>query len=350
MKKAFLNCPDTGPLDSLVEMLGVAGYACYSADRPLLDLFARIGCPLTIHNDDLVRGMGYAPPSRKIPPVGPEGWKHFDRTKDIFVDLKAHRWYHRLVAHWPHLSGRVLWYRINGGEPEHVIKGGIDHGDEVNPPCPVLTPNQWYRNHPKAYTCYPPFIQRGQFARVEQIRGRIVPGGYTPPVCLIHGAHGWGYGKLIDRLRTEIGLRVYGRGSPDGLLHHREIPAVLGSTIAMVHLKSSDAPGYALYEALSAACPVIIPRRIVWRCRMQDLFPSPYGLYFDRETHDEMTDMEADRCVEEIKEHLNDLSAPPVNQHQGELGQLRLAHCLWSKDKADDISALHAFMSRHFGG
>ena len=97
-------------------------------------------------------------------------------SADLYVDIKAHRCYDKVVRRWPNLAGKVLWYRINGGKPEHVVNARGDHGDEVNPPCPVLTPNQWYKDalctdpmNPKygaptpwagrAYTCWPVFCR-----------------------------------------------------------------------------------------------------------------------------------------------------------------------------------------------
>lgn len=94
------------------------------------------------------------------------------QTTDLFVDVKAHQTYHRIIEKWPNLKNKVLWYRINGGKPEHVIDKRGDHGDEVNPPCPVLTPNQWYKEgsgDDLAYTCYPPFHR---FSNYYQRYGR----------------------------------------------------------------------------------------------------------------------------------------------------------------------------------
>jgi hypothetical protein len=119
----------------------------------------------------------------------------------------------------------------------------------------------------------------------------------------------------------------------------------------MVHLKSNDAPGYALYEALASGCPVVVPRRLIWRCRMGDLFvPGETCLVFDRETHADLSPQEVEECEAEVLGHLGALRDPAFNRKIGEAGRGRLKSLMWSANRPEDVSSLRGFMSRHFGG
>ena len=138
--------------------------------------------------------------------------------------------------------------------------------------------------------------------------------------------------------------------SPDGLVQHREVKALLTRTLCMVHLKSSDAPGYALYEALASGCPIIVSRKLAWKNRMGDLLePSVTCLAFDRETHDPFAPGEVEQYVGEINEHMQQLRYPAVNRKIGEAGRQRLLDLVWKSTSAVDVGSLHDFWRRNFG-
>lgn len=352
-RTAVIQCADTGPLESLVIMLRSVGFRCLLPNKRAREVLRDAGCDLVLDPDDLIRSFGYDR-AMCLDEVGPE----FLGRCDLLVDLKAHRNYPRIVARWPRLAGRVLWYRINGGKPEHVIKKGADYGNELNPPCPLLTPNQWYsedgirqlfhdgafKNEVEmhAYCCWPPFYRHDEYFPVHGRAAR----DYGPPVCLIHNLHGWGYGDLTDNFRR-MGIKLYGESSPDGLVNHAKVPAMLSHALCMVHLKSSDAPGYALYEALAAACPVVCTRRIIWRCRMQELLvPGETCLVFDRETHDGLTAQDVTECTAEVKEHLERLKDRAENARIGLAGRARLLEVMW--DERKDSPSLAEFLTRNF--
>ncbi len=343
--RAILQVADTGPLESLVVMLRSIGIQCYLPSSSLKNELRRIGCDTVLDIESLVAGMGYERPFY----MPQAGLADMARTDTLYVDVKAHRCHDKVVSRWPILQNRVLWYRINGGKPEHVIKaGGEDCGDEINPPCPILTPNQWYvltsseapyKWEGKAYACWPPFY------RFDEYQGeRFLPP--TSPICLIHNLQGWGYGRLIEPFKA-MGVRMYGVGSPDGLIQHHWIRDMLGETLAYVHLKSSDAPGYALYEALAAACPIICTRRLIWRCRMEDLLvPGVTCLTFDRETHEGLTDDDVMDCTKEVGEHLERLRDPGFNKQIGQAGRERLKDVMWNETK--DSASLLSFIQTNF--
>lgn len=316
--KFVLNVADTGPLESLAAML--EGHELLYPSRKLRDELRGLGCDCVLEIDDLVKRMGYERPKLALQETDtPEG--------AVLVDVKAHRNAERVRRRWP--DQKLLWYRINGCAPEHVP----GCGDEMW--GPVLTPNQWYKDHPHAYTCWPPFVRFNEHAS----RGRS--DAYTAPVCLIHNLAGWGYGRLVEPF-TELGIKLYGERSPHGLVRHCDVPNLLYRSLCMVHLKSSDAPGYALYEALAAGCPVVCTRRLIWRCRMQELLESGVTcLVFDRETHDSLSDEDAASCTAEVAEHMSALQDRSYNERIGKAGQRRLLEVQWK-----DREGLESFLRR----
>lgn len=353
MRRALLQVADTGPLESLVVMLRAVGYECYLPSDELRSELRELG-GLVLAPRDLQRGMGYEKPM-ELPEADSV------RGVDLFVDVKAHQTHDRLVREYPNLEKRVLWYRINGGRPE-VVPGC---GDEVDPPCPVLTPNQWYKlageptwsreeytwigsNVPtpwrkglregRFYVCWPPFRRFHLYGPREQPR--------TAPICLVHNVNGWGYGALVPSVR-DLGVKVYGDRSPDGLLHHATARHLLKSALAYVHLKSNDAPGYALYEALASACPVVCTRRLVWRCRMHELLAADDTcLVFDRETHDGLSAEDVENCTTEVARHLDRLADSAESLRIGNAGQSRLRKLMW--DEKRDAQSFADFLARNF--
>lgn len=342
MKTAILQVADTGPLESLVVMLRSVGYKCFLPDDGIKSELRGLDCDCVLDVKALVENWGYAQPINL-----PLANKAMMQTADLYVDVKAHRNGPKIWSRWPNLQKKTLWYRINGGEPEHVIRGTEDYGDEVNPPCPVLTPNMWYRGQPFngfAYAMWPLFYRFDDYY-TKHGRAHL----YAKPICLIHNLQGWGYAKLIERVRA-LDVRCHGRSSPDGLIPHGEVARDLYSALAMVHLKSSDAPGYALYEGLAAGCPLIVSRRLIWRNQMQDLLiPEETCLVFDRETHDGLTDQDVDECELVIETALNRLKDQALNERIGMAGRTKLQELMWNDEREIDVASLKMFMERNFG-
>lgn len=377
MKTAILQVADTGPLDSLVEMLQSVGYRCLLPDAGLRDALKRLGCDCVLDPKALQREQGYDPPAFEL---GGAVLSDMKFNCDLFVDVKAQKNCGKVTTCWPNLRGRVLWYRINGGKPEHVVDARGDHGDEVNPPCPVLTPNQWYVRclaclgvghrtdghggakvcsrcgrscqENRAYCCWPPFVKAKEysFPRVGSETKRLYQ-NYLPPMCLVHNLRGWGYGAPLAGLIGEFGIRCYGVGSPDGLIHHREVKVRLSEALAYVHLKSSDAPGYSLYEALASACPVVCTRRLIWKNRMEELLiPGETCYVFDRPTHDPICAEELAEIRADLGAALKALSSSQENRRVGENGRRQLKELMWSKDKPEDVESLRNFFACNFPG
>lgn len=369
-KLAVLQVADTGPLDSLVCMLNSVGYDCALPDNYFRHELRNIGCDTVLAVEDLIRTGSYEKPFYHLPEVSVSAAK----TCNLFVDIKAQKNYSKICSKWPNLLDKILWYRINGGKPEHVINARGDHGDEVNPPCPVLTPNLWYNqecdqcigkgrwyekpdtpvcpacqgtgnSNSRFYSCWPPFLRWSDY---YDTNSRATD--YDSPVCLVHNLVGWGYGALVKEM-IQMGVKMYGDGSPSGPIPHSKVPAVLARALAMVHLKSSDAPGYALYEAIAAGCPLIVSRRLVWRNKLEELFVHGKTclVFDDREAHDHLTEEDVKRCTGQIGGYLYELSDPARNQVIGFGARDRLKELMWSADRVEDVSTLRAFMEKNYG-
>ena len=338
MKTAICQVADTGPLESLVVMLRSVGYECFLPNDVIKSELRGLNCDCVLDVEGLVENWGYSRPM-DIPLANTA----MMQTADLYVDVKAHRNGPKIWTRWPNLEKKTLWYRINGGEPEHVIRGGEDFGDEKNPPCPILTPNLWYEDNPRAFADWPPFYR---FDDYYTKNGRSHT--YDRPICLIHNLQGWGYSKLTERIRA-LGVRCHGRGSPDDLIPHSQVSRELYSALAMVHLKSSDAPGYAIYEGLAAGCPLVVSKRLIWRNRMQELLiPEETCLTFDRETHEGLTDQDVDECELAIGTALGRLRDPVLNARIGMAGRAKLQELMWSDKREADVIVLDLFMERMF--
>lgn len=354
-KTAILQVADTGPLESLLAMLRYAGYYCMLPSADLKGTLRRIGCGMILDVADLVRSGSYDSPG-ELPEANVGD---MDQHDTIYIDVKAHQNKDKVWDKWPSLRGRTIWYRINGGHAE-IVEG---KGDEVNlGNLPIITPVQWYQDDPSntkyaaywdetkqprgpnwggmAYSMWPKFVKIDDYAFPRE-------GRFTAPICLVHNAKGWGYGPMFEKIRG-MGVKIHGHGSPDGQLDHNKVAVALTNAMCMVHLKSSDAPGYALYEALAAGCPVICSRRLIWRNKMQELLiPGETCLAFDRETHDGLSSEDVVNCCNEIDGHFQRLGDYGYNRMIGEAGRKKLREIMWNEQR--DGRSFERFMNRHFG-
>jgi hypothetical protein len=325
-------------------MLTAAGYQCYSIGESLGQYLRSIGCG-TVVSIKVARRRegGDAPMSLPVANAKEE----LDAA-DLYVDVKAQRNAEKVWEKHPNLKGKVLWYRINAGEPEHAVREGVDLGDEINPPCPILTPNLWYRRQGpwsnKAYVCWLPFYRFNEYAP----RGQT----YSNPICLNQNIVGYNMGDWVEGA-ARLGIQIFGYKSPGGLISHSLVPQLLASTLAMVHLKQADAPGYALYEALAAACPILISQRFLYRTLSQEMFEEGVTcLVFDRVdeslVHTQYTKGQIADGLNEIASHLQRLKNPDTNRRFGEAGRNRLKHLMWNEERDGD--SFRTWMGRMFSG
>jgi hypothetical protein len=357
LSTAICQVGHPGSLESLVTMLTAVGINCLVPNGELRDHLKKMELDTVVDAKSTAIGWG----GDILVKVGQATIRDLDRPDVLYIDIKAHRNGPRLWKHYSHLEKATLWYRINGGRP-CIIPG---KGDELDPPCPVLTPDPWYNGElpfnkdearrvlplgtlDRSYSCWPPFFRIQD--HLQHLRAVEV---YTRPVSLIHNLNGWGYGEIGEELRKSIDLECYGGyGSPDGLMPYKGIETTLGDALCMVHLKSQDCPGYALYEALASACPVIVTRMLINWCHMEELLiPGRTCFAFEHDQQvvaDTTPDpVNAESCIQEIKDCVKLLQNPEWNKKIGEAGRKKLLEVMWTAGK--DGPSLADFMERMFG-
>ena len=155
---------------------------------------------------------------------------------------------------------------------------------------------------------------------------------------MVHNINGWGYGPWVESV-TKLGVEHYGSGAAKGVLNHKLIPARLSTALAMVHLKSCDSPGYAMYEALAAACPLIVSEAMVRRNLMYDLFENGKTCLVYEEP--------VNAGVPQIADYLKRLGDQFTNEFIGIAGRDRLANLMWREDR--DGNSFRQWFKEMFG-
>lgn len=338
MKLAICQVADAGPLDSLAIMLRAAGYEVRIPGLYLREMLKSYGCDTVLDPVGLHQGMGYDPVD--YPQAQPSDLADCD----LYVDIKAQRNGPKIWRQWPRLQSRTLWYRINGGEPEITERGG----DEINPGCPILTANMWYRANAnwggQAYACWPPFAQWDKYQGWRKQGDSSVD---HSPICLIHNLEGWGMGRIAELLRPH-GVKFYGDRSPNGLVQHSETPRLLDEALCYLSLRTNDCPGYSMYEAMAAGCPMIVPRRLIERMKMHDLLiDGETCLGFGGPEQDQWGGKHAELCAAEILKQIEALSDRATNSRIGRNARYKLRELLWNEARDGDSFA--GFMNAHFG-
>ena len=374
---AIFQDGDTPELESTAVMLRTAGYDVKYCGAALRAELVRAGCDTVLAVEQMY-ALGY---DRVDPSIGPASLEDMERC-DLFCEIKV-RNVPKIVERWPRLKGRMLYKRVNGAQPEICPRGG----DEVNLPCPVLTACLWYgteryrhgcatqaqasQEHEAsrpislqeqldlaatvklhdtesmAYVCWPPYPRSAEYDRID--RSGLT--NYDPPYCVAHSTPAWGYRPIIEDC-VKLGVRVFGNNSPHGQVPHSEVPGIAATALALVHLKSVDCPGWALYEAILAGCPVVTGRLLNSRMLA-------YGLLQDGETCYEFGvpasleygrgDMDYPKCLADIQAALEKLNDPADNRRIGENGRKRLRELMWSDKNPEHVASFQAFMKRHYG-
>lgn len=337
MKLAVINAADTGAVEATAFMLSKVGYDCYLPHNALRQELRHIG----VTSDDpmdLAKRFAYDHPRVPYYYGGVE-------AIDLFVDLKAHAVYGKLAQRWPSLTNKVLWLCINGGTP--LKRPEREWSD---PPCPVLTHNQWYECETfgdlhkyessvkgggaslklpwfdRSYTCFPPYQRLERHQRL---------GHDGQAVCLVHNVERWGYGEAVEKLKGHV--LFFGGGSPAGLISNDQCCDLLKRAVAMVLVKCGDAVGFSTVEAMSSACPVVCTQHYIDETRLHRLLePGVTCLTFDQKYP-----------VESLKAALDVLSCKVNNERIGQAGRERLVELMWREDR--DLPSFQEFMEGHYG-
>jgi hypothetical protein len=366
MKLAVLQMADEPQIVSTAAMLRVAGYdeikVCGSKLREEL---LRAGCD-TVLAVKSMQDMGYDPLDSRYGEATPDDMKRCD----LFVEIKV-RNVPKIVKRWPRLEGKIVWQRVNGAQAEICPKGG----DEVHLPCPIITACLWYAldptampdanvlyegcpkltsypNAPKgpnwggmAYTFWPPYPRSAEYDRID--RSKLTK--YGPPFCIAHSARAWGYSQIIDQC-VAMGVSIYGNNAPHGQISHRTVSRLTATGQSLVHLKSVDCPGWALYEAMLSGCPVVVGRLLNSRMLAYELLKDGETCYeFGVPASEEFGrgDMAFEKCVSDIELAVKRLHDPDANRRIGEAGRAKLNSIMWNESR--DGQGFCEFMKKHFG-
>lgn len=301
--KITLSGIDTKPAESLALMLESIGYDVYMLTDDAISRYRQRGYTGGVEQG-LLRSMGYM--DAKIKPT--------DTVEGIFVDLKLRDLESMLKIH-PEVKG--VLYVINGGWDDYEHYG--DH-------YPTITNNFWIRN---AFHMYSPMV--------GDLKPKETP-GTEPPMDLLHNAFNWGMKSYLQDIIDKTGLRVYGSyGSPMGLIKNDRVGEYLTNSMAFVHIKASDCPGWALWEAFATATPVVVMDLFVKRMKFEDLYIDgetclTWGTnVFVQDPNDpriirEFVDREMPRALEELYAKIELLKDPEYNLKIGRQG-----HEVWKK-------------------
>lgn len=243
--KALLSGTDTHPSHSIALMLRSVGYEVSMLHDRAIQNLRNKGYLGGVSQSEL-RSMGYSAP--EIPMVGEEAIAE----ADLFVDLKT-AYLDSFKKLYP--EKKCLHFLINGG---------IDDYQNCGFSYPVVTANMWVEGD--AFKTWLPFDN------VHKLEPRAKRTEFGVPIGLLHSAKGWGFGHLLSLVIEKTGVKIYGAGSPAGVIQNTELPSVFEKTIGLLHMKSNDCPGYALYEAMQAGIPLILCEQLLDRMKMRELY------------------------------------------------------------------------------
>lgn len=313
MKAVVCGC-DSHPVRSLALMLKSVGFDVKMLTDKAMEGLAKRGYTGGV-TAELLKNMGYV--DAGLPPAEASDLDDCD----LYVDIKVPD-ADSMLKIYPRLSGRTAIFLINGGGDAYLTYG--DH-------YPVITTNFLVRSN--AFQVYMPFDNfQGLVPRAKRET-------FEPPMGLLHNAKNWGFGVILDRVIERTGLRIYGSyASPAGLLPNEKVGEELSKSLAFVHMKASDCPGYALYEAFATATPIVVTELFIERMHYHDLYLDGKtcltwgkGSFkkLDEDKFQEFIDASADSMTDQITDCVERLKDPVLNRKIGLAG-----HELWKKKTA----------------
>lgn len=248
MLRAVVTGCDTHPIRSLAMMLKSVGYEVSMLTDEAMDKLRKRGYPGGV-DANMLNGMGYVNAGL------PSATETDLETCDLFVDIKKVD-ADAMLKLYPRLVGKTIIFLINGGWDDYE-----DYGDFY----PVVTSNFWVKTN--AFKVYMPFDN------IHNLQPREKITEFEPPIGLLHNARKWGFGHIIDEVMARTGLRVYGSyDSPAGMLTNDKVGEKLSKALCFIHLKASDCPGYALYEAMASGVPVVVTELFIDRMQFSGMY------------------------------------------------------------------------------
>ena len=291
MYRALLNVPHPESMNSIRIMLESVGFECFrERDRNI---------------EYVAESLLYLPYDTPLD----DGRKY-----DMYVHIKPEA-----------LDGKEnpLLFFINGGKRE------IPYFN-----YPTVTANFNIQN---AFLSYVPWFNRlGLVPREKMTK-------FGKPIGLLNGGIGWGYKRFFPAVKDKID--IYGMKSPAGQLPQQYVKPVLSNAKCFVHLKTHDAPGYALYESFASAVPVVVPQFFVNNTKYHDLFIDGetcliFGKGQERWHDDSLHESEESywETIRSIDQCLDRLSDPEENYRIGINGLFKFKELTrWTPIKRDAL-------------
>lgn len=329
MPKVVFSGIDTKPADSLAFIFKDIGWEVAMLSDKGMDYYNSGGYSGGVRMS-MLKEMGYSMPQIDF----------VDRIEnaDIFVDLKKKDL--DSIKNMLPAKTRGMLYVINGGWDDYE-----DYGFHY----PTITNNFWIKGN--VFHCWSPP------AYFDDLKPKEEPGRESP-MGLLHNARNWGFGSILDQVREKTGLRVYGwHGSPSGMILNSKVPEYLEKASCFVHLKASDCPGWALYEAFATATPVVVTDLFIKRMKFQELYIDgetclTWGKTSykqdpeDEKKISEFIDANRENMIEEICECVEKLKNPVYNQLIGMNGHKKWKELAeWNEKKS---LAFREFINSNF--
>jgi glycosyltransferase involved in cell wall biosynthesis len=330
-KIAILHVPHEQCEASLQEMLLSIGYNVFGIGR---DLSHR----LNLHMKPVV--------ASRLPVKA--GLDHFRRC-ELFVTVKHYN-IPGIYKRHPHIKDKLLWFDINGGIPGVHIPQAPQKTYPSEVPIPYVSANKHYADDSghsvsgPRYICYIPLPNQDVYLKAAHFR-KVA----DSPICLVHNAYHWGYGILVDELRSRCGVRFFGsHKSPDGLLSSAQVVSALTRALCLVHVKSRDCPGIALYEALFTGCPVILTDVFLQRTLYTDLYEDGETCLVVKDSPLSPIDERKKILIDQIAVCIDRLKDPKENVRIGSNGRRRLVQLMWQSNRPKDVDSFRKFMAEQF--
>lgn len=309
---------DTKPAESLALMLESLGHEVFMLTDQAIQKYYKQGYRGGV-TSDLLKSMGYY--QARIKPTDTlEGF-------DMFFDLKLQDLEAMLEIH-PDIKGAL-----------YVINGGCDGYEHYGLHYPTITNNFWIKN---AFHVWSPPVD--DYTPREEM-------GKDTPIGLLHNAYGWGFTSYINEIVKKTEVRIYGDyGSPAGKIKNEQVEEKMRDSLCFLHLKSSDCPGWALYEAFETATPVVLPSLLAARMKMEEMYIDgetclTFGdNIFEQDKDDpriirEEVDKEMPAAIDELCEKVEKLKDPEYNKKIGMQGHLHWKKLTeWTPEKQEALT------------
>ena len=124
-----------------------------------------------------------------------------------------------------------------------------------------------------------------------------------------------------------------------GVVKRKELISELKKTIGLVHLKSVDCPGWALFECMLAGVPVVVGEFCISRMRAENLLiPGETCYSFGIPPSEPLGrgNVAYAACYTDIAQSLGKLQDPEINKRIGLAGKEKLLESMWNPERGGE--------------